>query len=185
MLLTGMGLMVPLPAAAHDEMTASTPKDGAALVEAPEAIKLEFSGELQKMGSEVQVTSGDEAVTVDEPVIAGQTITSALPNDMPAGKYAVVWRVVSSDGHPISGESSFTITSNATDQQKPTSTKTEQTSAGNAEPNSEASEASTEASDSGVSPMMVLLLVLGLVAIILIITMMVVSRKNEQSTDET
>src|SRR5690625_6170691 len=28
---------------------------------------------------------------------------------MSAGEYAVSWRVVSSDGHPISGEQSFTV----------------------------------------------------------------------------
>lgn len=182
MLLLVLGLMMPAPAAAHDEMTASTPEDGATLDEAPKAIKLEFSGELQQMGSEVQVTSGDEAVSVDEPVIAGQTITSALPDDMPAGKYKVVWRVVSSDGHPISGESTFTTTSNKTEKQEPTPTKTGQNVADSetTATTSAAADASNEASDSGISPTFVILLGLGVAAIIVIITIIVI-RKDERS----
>lgn len=182
MLLLGLGLMIPTPAAAHDEMTASTPEDGATLDEAPEAMKLEFSGALQQMGSEVQVTSGDENVTVDEPVIAGQTITSALPDEMPAGKYKVVWRVVSSDGHPISGESAFTITSNKTGKPAPASTKTEHNVADNetATTTPAAADASNEASDSGISLTLVILLGLGVAAIIVIVTIIVI-RKDERS----
>ncbi|GAA1937826.1 hypothetical protein GCM10009689_18060 [Brevibacterium antiquum] len=187
MLLLALGLMMPAPAAAHDEITASTPEDGATLGEAPKEIKLDFSGELQQMGSEVQVTSGDEDVSVDEPVIAGQTITSALPDDPPAGKYKMVWRVVSSDGHPISGESTFTITSSKTEKQEPTPTKTEQNVADSNEPTtaSATTDASDEASYSAISPTLVILLGLGLAAIIAIVTIIVVRKTNDQSTDET
>lgn len=187
MLLFGLGLMMPAPAVAHDEMTASTPKDGATLDEAPESIKLEFSGELQQIGSEVQVTTGAETVTVDEPVLEGRTITSALPDNMPAAKYTVVWRVVSSDGHPISGESTFTISGNDTEEPKPIPTKSEKNIATSNEPTAAdaTTDASDEPSDSGISPTLVVLLGLGFAAIIAIVTIILLRKMRNQPSNET
>ncbi len=106
----GLGLVFAPAATAHDQLVSSTPESGAELDSQPEWIELEFSGEVQEMGSEVQVMYEGENVSAGELTVDGTTVSSALPADLSAGEYTVVWRVVSSDGHPISGEIPFTIT---------------------------------------------------------------------------
>lgn len=108
-LFVGLGLLFAPAAAAHDQLVSSNPEEGAELDSQPEWIELEFSGEVQEMGSEVQVMHNGENVSAGEIAVEGTTVSSALPDDLGAGEYTIVWRVVSSDGHPISGEIPFTI----------------------------------------------------------------------------
>ena len=59
--LTTLALLATgIPAAqAHDELLGSSPEAGATLDAAPAAIELEFSGEVQQLGTEVVVTAVD------------------------------------------------------------------------------------------------------------------------------
>lgn len=183
--LLGLGLLLSPPAAAHDQLTTSNPEDGAVLDEAPEAIELDFSGELQELGSEIQVTAGDEAVAVDEPVIAGQAITSDLSGEMPAGEYAVAWRVVSSDGHPISGEYSFTVNGDSAGGQGPEPTETEENAPDSDEAVAETAPADTsgEPADSGMPMTVVVLLGVGIVAVIAIVVIMMTRKMKVERSD--
>lgn len=100
------------PAAhAHDALVASEPADGASLDAAPAAATLTFSGEISPVG--IGFALHDAAgTTLDLPTVAqpdGTVVTQQLPA-LGAGGYALDWRVVSSDGHPISGTISFTVT---------------------------------------------------------------------------
>lgn len=100
-----------LPAAAHDALTGSTPADGATVEAPPASVDLTFTEPPLALGTEVQVTGPDGASVADGPVtLSGTTVSQPLVADLPAGVYAVVWRVTSADGHPISGELSFTAT---------------------------------------------------------------------------
>lgn len=99
------------PAAAHDVLISSDPADGAE-VEAPSALILTFSANLLEVNPIMQITGPDgaEDQVGSEPVVSGPELRVDLPPDLAPGTYNVVWRVVSSDGHPISGEQSFTNT---------------------------------------------------------------------------
>jgi len=100
------------PAAAHDELVSTDPPAGAELTALPEALTLTFSAELLggDEANQVQVTDAAGTTLTDGPaVVAGTTLTQALAGDA-SGSIQVVWRVVSSDGHPISGEFTFTVT---------------------------------------------------------------------------
>lgn len=98
-------------AAAHDALTAATPADGASVATAPAEVALEFSGVVQELGAQVVVTGPDGTAVGDgEPQVVDTTLTQPLAPDLPAGTYAVDWRVTSPDGHPISGTTSFTVT---------------------------------------------------------------------------
>ena len=113
-LLTILGLvgisLLGAPAQAHDQLISSDPKDGATLDKQPEWIELTFSGDIQEIGSEVQVKNADgKDVSAGEITVEGRKLSSALPDDLAAGKYTIVYRVVSQDGHPISDELTFTI----------------------------------------------------------------------------
>ena len=102
----------PTSAEAHDEFLSSYPEAGSTIGTSPTEITLSFSGELlTDTGSaviEVLDASGQN-ITVDPPVIETVTATQHLSPDPSAGPFTVRWKVVSSDGHPISGEFGYTV----------------------------------------------------------------------------
>ncbi|MCQ2000309.1 copper resistance CopC family protein [Arthrobacter zhaoxinii] len=99
------------PAAAHDELTGSSPADGAVLEAPPESVELVFSNNPAAIGSRVQVLDAAGTDWADGDVrILDNTATQPLRSSMPAGTYTVNWRVVSSDAHPIGDGESFTFT---------------------------------------------------------------------------
>lgn len=103
-------LLTAAPAAAHDELVASTPAAHEQLAAAPSEISLTFSAEILDVGAKVIVVDAEGTDWVAaEPVIAGTDAVIALTPDMPEAGYEVRWRVVSSDGHPISGVIPFTV----------------------------------------------------------------------------
>ena len=104
--------VAPTSALAHDEFLSSYPEAGATIGTSPTEITLSFSGELlTDPGSAViEVLDADgQNITVDPPVIETVTATQHLSPDPSAGLFTVRWKVVSSDGHPISGEYSYTV----------------------------------------------------------------------------
>ncbi|MGC0249197.1 copper resistance CopC family protein [Pseudactinotalea sp. Z1748] len=97
------------PAHAHAELIESDPADGAELNEAPDEIVLTFNEHLEQIGAEVLITDADGNEVQDgDPRISGPTLSHDLTEDRPAGEYTAQWRVVSADGHPVSGEFTFT-----------------------------------------------------------------------------
>ena len=96
------------PASAHDEHVGTEfelADDGSI-----ESVVLSFSAVILDVGTEIQLTGPDGADATDgEPVQAGRDVTQALQPDLAEGIYDVVWRVVSSDGHPIDGAFSFEV----------------------------------------------------------------------------
>jgi copper resistance protein C len=97
------------PAAAHDALTGSTPEDGATVEAPPASVDLAFTEPPLGIGAEVRVTGPDgQVVNAGDLVVTDTTVSQPIAADLPAGAYAVAWRVTSSDGHPISGELSFT-----------------------------------------------------------------------------
>lgn len=112
------------PAAAHDALLGTDPQAGASLDAAPAQIVFTYSAEILAEGAEVQVTDASGAPLTDgAPVIDGTTLTQPLTGEG-SGEIAVLWRVVSSDGHPIAGELAFTVTSAATPAETPEPTVT-------------------------------------------------------------
>ncbi|HLS14481.1 MAG TPA: copper resistance CopC family protein [Beutenbergiaceae bacterium] len=102
------------PASAHSELIGSTPGEGEAVTEAPEQVVLEFNENIQDIGAEMAIAGPDgDEVDTDAGEVDGPTFTQDLAQERPAGEYAVQWRVVSADGHPISGEFTFTADADA------------------------------------------------------------------------
>ncbi|MCQ1951698.1 copper resistance CopC family protein [Arthrobacter sp. zg-Y238] len=103
------------PAAAHDELTGSTPGSGSVLDAAPESVELTFSSVPAAIGSEVRVLDEDGTDWAQGSVrILDNTATQQLRTGAPAGSYTVQWRVVSSDAHPIEGTFGFTVAGGGT-----------------------------------------------------------------------
>ena len=100
------------PASAHDELVSTDPADGASLEEAPAAVTLTFSEEVVKLGTAVVVTDAAGVKLADGPlVVDGAVITRAITPPTVAGEVRVSYRVVSSDGHPVTGKLTFTVAS--------------------------------------------------------------------------
>ncbi len=94
---------------AHAQLVSTTPADGET-VETVDAVTLTFSEDVSSQFLQVRVEGpgGDEAD--GNPVTDGRDVVQALPADLPAGEHRVTYRVVSVDGHPVSGTFSFTTT---------------------------------------------------------------------------
>ncbi|OAZ38957.1 hypothetical protein A9Z40_09670 [Microbacterium arborescens] len=116
-LLVGFGIVLGLaaaspasPALAHDELLASDPAADSAVSELPDEVTLTFSGVLIDEEGVNAISVTDAAGTElaeGTPALDGTTATQAIDGDS-QGPITVRWRVVSSDGHPVSGEFSFT-----------------------------------------------------------------------------
>lgn len=107
--VTAAFLMVPAAAAqAHDVLETTDPANGSTVRTVPARIGLTFDHTPLAIGSVIRVQDSKGTDQADGPVaIVDNHVTQAVKADAPEGKYAVVWRVVSSDGHPIEGTFTF------------------------------------------------------------------------------
>jgi methionine-rich copper-binding protein CopC len=106
-------LFAPLSASAHDALVSSSPAADESVETVPTELTLTFSAKLidGEGATEVVVTAPDgTSVTDGAAAVEGAIVTQPLQGAGPAGEYHVIWKVVSSDGHPTSGEYSFTVT---------------------------------------------------------------------------
>lgn len=112
--LLGAALLLLIPvsgAAGHAGLTSSDPADGTELAVAPEEVTLTFSEELLNELVEVSIldAAGDlvMATEAEQTPPPGTDVIVPWPADLPAGQYSVAFRVVSEDGHPVTGQVSF------------------------------------------------------------------------------
>jgi methionine-rich copper-binding protein CopC len=108
------GVLLVAPAAqAHDVLEASNPTNGATVQAVPASVVLTFDHTPIGLGTEVLVKDSTGTNQSDGPAqIVDNNVTQPIKPGAPAGAYTVIWRVVSSDSHPIEG--TFTFTAKAT-----------------------------------------------------------------------
>lgn len=112
--IAGIALLgVAAPAAAHDALSDSSPTADQVIDQRLTSVTLTFNDvplEGFDEGTIISVLdpSGTE-VSEGTVSIDGTALTKAVTPSMP-GAYRVIWRTVSGDGHPISGEYSFQYT---------------------------------------------------------------------------
>lgn len=99
-----------VPAYAHDQVTNQTPTAGEHFDSAPDEVALTFTGEPLPVGAIIMVVDAEgESWEEGEPTFSGFTATQQLKSPLPDGNYQVRWRIVSSDGHPISESFLFSV----------------------------------------------------------------------------
>ncbi|MEU8172444.1 copper resistance protein CopC [Microbispora hainanensis] len=104
-------LLIATPARAHDVLVGSDPKDGAVLGTMPSTVTLTFDQAVRRDFARMAVTGPDGAhyeqgeITVD-----GRNVSIGVRTGTPAGAYAIGYRIVSNDGHPVTGAVNFTVT---------------------------------------------------------------------------
>jgi copper transport protein len=98
------------PAAAHAELVNTSPPNGAQLTRPPTEVRMTFTESVHLVDGGIQLVDHVGAtVRTPTPTVNGRTVTWPMPADLPEGPYVVTWRVVSTDGHPISGAFSFGV----------------------------------------------------------------------------
>ena len=102
------------PASAHDVAESTTPANGARVAEVPASVSITFNNRPLAIGSGVTVTAGGENWADGAVEIIDNMAVQKLRPGAPAGEYTVVWRVVSSDSHPIEGTFKFTVSGTST-----------------------------------------------------------------------
>ncbi|WP_020672203.1 copper resistance CopC family protein [Amycolatopsis nigrescens] len=100
------------PAAfAHSRLVSSDPAKDATVATAPARTVLEFNEPLEQQFPELAVTGPDGVSdwAGGPPAVSGNKLTAPLKPLGPAGVYTIRYRVVSADGHPVSGTVPFTL----------------------------------------------------------------------------
>jgi methionine-rich copper-binding protein CopC len=102
------------PASAHNVLISSDPADGAVLDTAPSSVSLTFDQPVQNFDPVLVVTGPNGNLFTDgAPTISGSVISAPLGPAGPAGQYRIAYRIVSADGHPVTGQVSYTLSASA------------------------------------------------------------------------
>jgi len=101
-------VLVPSAAAAHSNWVETNPDHRATLPTLPPEATVTF-GEAP-VRADVVLTSPDGKTLTLKPQIVGSVVKVRLPSNGPRGEYELSYRVVSADGHPVSGSATFTVT---------------------------------------------------------------------------
>lgn len=101
-------LVSPMPASAHTELASSTPANGAVLATAPAAVSFTFDEPLLPGVDTISINDADgQNVSSTSVEPRGNTVSTNWPAGLPAGTYQVAYRIVSGDGHPVTGAITF------------------------------------------------------------------------------
>ena len=177
-------------ASAHADLQVSTPEDGESLEIAPEEIRLTFSEELFEELVEISIldAAGDlySTIEVEQTPPPGTDVIFPWPTQAPPGEYSIAYRVVSADGHPVTGTISFSYAATAVEPSpsdtapQPTpsdSTPSAESSTPAASPATESSTSSSTDSSSGTT-----LVVLGVVLLLgVIATSAIIARARQRN----
>ncbi|WP_410587380.1 copper resistance protein CopC [Amycolatopsis sp. lyj-23] len=104
------------PALAHNVLVSSDPANGSSVATGPAKISLTFDQYVQGADvNQIAVTGPGGGQWAEGPIgVVNNVISAPLRPLGPAGKYTVGYRVLSADGHPVTGELTFTLTTAGT-----------------------------------------------------------------------
>lgn len=114
MVAVAVGLvLLPTAALAHTELKSSTPADSARLSTVPREIRLVFTGPVELAFTQIRLIgpSGQELALdpVAQPQDSAHVLVASIRELTSAGTYTVVWQTAGPDGHPLRGQSIFTV----------------------------------------------------------------------------
>jgi methionine-rich copper-binding protein CopC len=110
------------PAKGHDLLIDIQPASEAVLTEGSFEAKLTFNNPLLVVEGETNAELSTKPVGsvawVSHEIVVMNSVLTAQINLNESGDYDLRWKVVSSDGHPISGESTFTLDLGSSEEQE-------------------------------------------------------------------
>ena len=110
-----IALISPLPVQAHTSLASSVPAKNSAIKAMPKTIALTFDEKLIKIASKnvskFSVIGPDgKEIKLGPITLTNQIISAAVLEPKPKpGVYKINYRVISGDGHPVSGIIKFTL----------------------------------------------------------------------------
>ncbi|MBH1393490.1 copper homeostasis periplasmic binding protein CopC [Stenotrophomonas maltophilia] len=108
------GLAVAPLALAHPSLVRSTPAADATVAPASQ-IELQFSEKVMPRATRIELSMDHGRMKMAMPTTAqelsedGHTLRARFATPLPAGSYALQWRAVGQDSHPITGSYRFTV----------------------------------------------------------------------------
>lgn len=108
------GLAVAPLALAHPSLVRSTPAADATIAPATE-ITLQFSEKVMPRATRIELSMDHGRMKMAVPTAAqdlsedGHTLRARFAKPLPAGSYALQWRAVGQDSHPMTGNYRFTV----------------------------------------------------------------------------
>jgi copper transport protein len=104
-------------ASAHAILESSSPAPSALLASSPKEIRLDFDEQVEASLGDVRVYDSEQREVANSKTVRSSSDLSIVTADVPTlqnGVYVVVWRVVSADGHPVTGAFPFEIGTKST-----------------------------------------------------------------------
>ncbi len=100
-------------ASAHAQITSSNPSANKAIRMLPEFIWVEFDGDLMTFGDKnpnviTVLDARNKRVDSGGSLVGGARVSTKLKSGIKPGRYKVMYRIVSEDGHPVTGSYFFT-----------------------------------------------------------------------------
>jgi copper transport protein len=108
---------IPGIASAHAILESSSPTPSALLASSPKEIRLDFDEQVEATLGDVRVYDSEQREVANSKTVRSSSDPSIVTADVPTlqnGVYVVVWRVVSADGHPVTGAFPFEIGTKST-----------------------------------------------------------------------
>ncbi|MDD2857502.1 MAG: copper resistance protein CopC [Candidatus Nanopelagicales bacterium] len=104
----GLVVMTTVSGQAHSKLVTSSPANGAVLATAPAAVSFTFDEPLLPGVDTISINDADgQNVSSTSVEPRGNTVSTNWPAGLPAGTYQVAYRIVSGDGHPVTGAITF------------------------------------------------------------------------------
>ena len=106
--------LAPVNAFAHTALVSSSPKDRAVLSVSPTNISLTFNENLIKISgknvSRLSLSdSTNKTIRLGKATLNKSKISAQVPSALSKGRYTITYRVVSADGHPVTGTIQFSV----------------------------------------------------------------------------
>lgn len=108
-LFVAVGVGLAGPASAHNVLISSDPADGSTLAKVLTSLTFTFDQPVENFDPVVSLVGPDgRQYATGTPTISGNVVTGVVGIG-PAGAYTGAYRVVSADGHPVTGAVHFTV----------------------------------------------------------------------------
>jgi copper transport protein len=117
-ILVGVLALGTTAASAHATLESSSPADGQSVPASPSEIRITFSEAVTTISGGLSVLDAD-GKTVDvgnSEVVDGRTLVAPISETLSDGTYVTTYRVLSADGHPVSGSLLFGVGEGALDR---------------------------------------------------------------------
>jgi copper transport protein len=105
-------------ASAHATVESSSPADGQTLPTSPSEISITFSEPVSTASGGLSILNadGNHVDAGKSQITNGRTLVTEIPQSLSDGTYVATYRVLSADGHPVSGSFLFGVGSGAVDR---------------------------------------------------------------------